>query len=126
MNHDMVLRTRVLLLDEGRLGPTVELRAFRLMASVSPAAYLPKLSRALVASSSGLKRWARPELWPAFLEEAVAAAERMDVSDPLRADVLFEARDAYQAHLRAVGRLSEALPGSATATGPGRAERGGQ
>ncbi|MFC9325515.1 hypothetical protein [Kitasatospora sp. NPDC057015] len=126
MNHDMVLRTRVLLLDEGRLSPMVELRAFRLMASVSPAAYLPKLSRALVASSSGLKRWARPEMWSAFLEEAVAAAERMDVSDPLRAEVLAEAVGAYRQQLALVERQSDAIAVRARTVAAGPAGGGGR
>ncbi|MET9616240.1 hypothetical protein [Kitasatospora indigofera] len=104
-NHDAVLRARVLMLDEGRIGPVHELRALRVLAPVAPAAYLPKLSMALVEYA---KARTGPERL-ALLAEAVDAAERMDRTDPVRAAVLLKALDASQEQLDAAGRRSDAL-----------------
>ncbi|MCX5212576.1 hypothetical protein OG689_25370 [Kitasatospora sp. NBC_00240] len=122
MNSEAVLRARVLMLDEGRIAPVQELRALRVLAPVAPAAYLPKLSRALVKYAKGRTG---PERL-ALLVEAVDAAERMDEADPVRPAVLLKALNAYQKQLDAAGRPSDALAArgrmleAARAAGTGR------
>lgn len=84
MNHDEVLRARMLLLGSGELSTAERLRAYRVLVHVSPAVYRTKLSRLLVklAARSG------PEARAALLAEAVTVAEGLAERDPLRTDVL--------------------------------------
>ncbi|WP_371478469.1 hypothetical protein [Kitasatospora sp. NBC_00315] len=87
MNHDAVLRARVFLLGSGELDRTKALQAYRLLVPVNPAVYLPLLSRALLERAKGL---ARPEAL-VLIEEALGLAERLDLTDPVRADLVAEA-----------------------------------
>ncbi|MGW1881348.1 hypothetical protein [Streptomyces sp. NPDC001970] len=112
MNHsenvdqDTVLRARTMLLGSGRLGLHQEVGAYRVLAEVSPLAYLPRLTRALLTLSHREFR-DRPEIRLSVIEEAVAAARRFDEREPKRAELLIDALDAYQHRLYALGRRAE-------------------
>jgi len=104
MSNEMVLRARVLLLDEGRtdanrLDPAAELRAYRVLAPVSPLVYRRKLALALVAWVDSPAYADRPELRLALLREAVDAADGMPADAPFRTAVLLLTLDAAQRHL---------------------------
>ncbi|MFD6417057.1 hypothetical protein [Streptomyces sp. NPDC060194] len=88
-DHHAVLRARVLLLGSGPLDPAEELAAYRLLAEVSPRAYLPKLVDALLARSARDPR-------PALTAEAVAAARRIDPSEPNRQQRLDAAMELHR------------------------------
>ncbi|MEU9134150.1 hypothetical protein AB0D08_39815 [Kitasatospora sp. NPDC048540] len=147
MNHDAVLRAKVRLFDEDRLGVLQLVHAYRVLVGTGPAAYRPKLSRALVELSEDASLLGLPEARLRLLAEAVAAAEGLAQDDPVRPPVLFDALDAHQRELygqdrrpdglaargrllavarttgRADGRLVRALGGWATALAEeGRAE----
>lgn len=109
MDHDAVLRARVLLIGSGRLGLLQKVGAYRVLAEVSPAAYRPKLSRALVGLSYGSTLRDRPEIRRRVVEEAVAAARGLDQADPMRARALLHALDAHQELLYGLGQPSAGL-----------------
>ncbi|WP_217238512.1 hypothetical protein [Streptomyces sp. AC555_RSS877] len=128
MNHsgkvdqDDIMRARNVLLASGRRTAREEVDAYRVLAQVSPASYLPRLVKALqhlsYDSSSG-----RPH--PASLalcEEAVAAARAVDPADPARADLLYGALDTCQRELFTVGRRTEGLALRAEMLAIGRAQ----
>lgn len=104
IDHDAVLRARVLLLGSGRLSQAELVGAYRVLAEVSPKAYVPKLVDALLA----LRHESRdPEVDVALAAEASRAARRTEVGAPNRAELLRRALDAYQASLFALGRRAE-------------------
>ncbi|MFG2869513.1 hypothetical protein [Streptomyces sp. NPDC048338] len=103
-DHDAVLRARVLLLGSGRLRPLEEVHAYRVLAEVSPKAYLPKLVDALLSMSY---RSRDPEVDLTLTAEAVEAARRIHAGAPARAERLRRALDAYQRALFALGRRAE-------------------
>ncbi|MBZ4321306.1 hypothetical protein [Streptomyces huiliensis] len=104
IDHDAVLRARVLLLGSGRLSTLEKVHAYRVLAEVSPKAYLPKLVDALLSLSYESRvREARL----ALAAEAVGAGRRMEADAPKRAERLCGALDAYQRALFALGRRAE-------------------
>ncbi|MFJ9591813.1 hypothetical protein ACIRS3_03560 [Streptomyces virginiae] len=105
INHDAVLRARVLLLGSGMLGLREQVDAYRVLAEVSPKAYLPKLVDALLLTSYRSRRV--PEVDLALTTEAVEAARRIEAGVPTRAERLCRALDAHQRALFALGRRAE-------------------
>ncbi|QXE38042.1 hypothetical protein KQY30_31230 [Streptomyces sp. GMY02] len=104
IDHDAVLRARVLLLGSGRPGRAELVDAYRVLAEVSPKAYVPKLVDALLA----LRHESRdPKVDIALAAEASRAARRIEVGAPNRAGRLRRALDAYQTSLFALGRRAE-------------------
>ncbi|MCX4679472.1 hypothetical protein OG413_30010 [Streptomyces sp. NBC_01433] len=128
MNHsgkvdqDDIVRARNVLLASGRRTPREEVDAYRVLAQVSPAPYLPLLAGALQRlsydSGSGKKHVARL----ALREEAVAAARSIDPAEPARGDVLYGALDACQTELYCLGRGAEGLAMRAEMLAIGRAQ----
>ncbi|MEU1495068.1 hypothetical protein ABZ456_33105 [Streptomyces sp. NPDC005776] len=128
MNHpakvdqDDIVRARNVLLASGRRTPGEEVDAYRVLAQVSPASYLPLLARALQRLSYDAGRGRpRPDSL-ALCEEAVAAARSIDTAEPARADVLYGALDSCQRELYAVGRRAEGLAMRAEMLALGRAQ----
>lgn len=78
-----------------------------MLAKVSPAAYLPKLVRALNAYGPGFRD--RPDVRLALDAEAAEAARRLDVTETNGARLLCQALHAYQHALFFVGRRKEGL-----------------
>ncbi|WP_406863892.1 hypothetical protein ABZO31_27055 [Streptomyces sp. HUAS MG47] len=103
-DHDAVLRARVLLLGSERPDLLEEVHAYRVLAEVSPNAYLPKLAGALVSLSH---RAQDPEVELALCAEAVDTARRIDAGVTPRTASLCHALDAYQRVLFAAGRRAE-------------------
>ncbi|GAA3789192.1 hypothetical protein GCM10023083_26180 [Streptomyces phyllanthi] len=104
IDHDAVLRARVLLLGSGRPSRAELVGAYRVLAEVSPKAYVPKLVDALLA----LRHESRdPKVDVALAAEASRAARRIEAGAPNRAERLRRALDAYQASLFALGRRAE-------------------
>ncbi|MDX2524693.1 hypothetical protein ACSCB1_02625 [Streptomyces europaeiscabiei] len=104
IDHDAVLRARVLLLGSGRPSRAELVGAYRVLAEVSPKAYMPKLVDALLA----LRYESRdPKVDLALAAEASRAARRIEVGAPNRAERLHRALDAYQASLFALGHRAE-------------------
>ncbi|MER6994536.1 hypothetical protein [Streptomyces sp. NPDC000410] len=109
VDHDDILRARTLLLASGRRTPREEVSAYRVLAHVSPAAYLPRLVTALRHLSYDDCYRDLPEQLFALREEAVAAARAIDPAEPARAELLYDALDRYQWHLYDLGRRTEGL-----------------
>ncbi|MEU9083762.1 hypothetical protein [Streptomyces sp. NPDC048357] len=105
-SHDAVLRARVALLGSQALPIRQEVAAYRVLAQVSPLAYLPLLTRALYEYSR-LEFAALPETALALRAEAVAAARRMYSMEPGRADLLVGALIRYKRQLTRMGREAE-------------------
>ncbi|MFE1551000.1 hypothetical protein [Streptomyces sp. NPDC058718] len=103
-DEDAVLRARVALLGSRRLTIREEVEAYRVLAEVSPQAYLPKLVQVLVDCSYSL---GNAELRPALYAEAVAAARRFDAEVPNRDKLLRQALHSHELALFAVGRRAE-------------------
>ncbi|MCR8942044.1 hypothetical protein NW249_07915 [Streptomyces sp. OUCMDZ-4982] len=97
VDQDDITRARTILLASGRRTPYEEVDAYRVLARVGPAAYLPRLVRALHDLSyerghgsgrcgcPGSGYGERPAARLALLEEAVAAARAVDPAEPGRA-----------------------------------------
>ncbi|MFD7609309.1 hypothetical protein [Streptomyces sp. NPDC059828] len=120
IDHDAVLRARVLLLGSGRPSLLEQVHAYRTLAEVSPKAYLPKLVDALL-STSYRSRDVEVEL--ALITEAVEAARRIEAGAPTRAERLCRALDAYQRSLFALGRRAEGRAACEEMAGAGRSGR---
>lgn len=87
IDHDAVLRARVALLGSGTLPVRRRVAAYRVLADVSPLAYLPLLAEALHAYAH--QEFAHvPGISPALHTEAAAAARRMYELEPERAELL--------------------------------------
>ncbi|MFF7205501.1 hypothetical protein [Streptomyces sp. NPDC008141] len=104
IDHEAVLRARVLLLGSGRPSLLEQVHAYRVLAEVSPKAYLPKLVDALLSMSYSRRD---PEVDLALGAEAVEAARRIEDGAATRAEQLCRALDAYQRALFALGRRAE-------------------
>ncbi|KOV38010.1 hypothetical protein ADK60_03135 [Streptomyces sp. XY431] len=104
IDHDAVLRARVLLLGSGRLWPEELVGAYRVLAEVSPQVYGPKLVDALLTL---YYRSRDPKVDVALSAEAYRAARGMEAGAPDRAERWCRALDAYQASLFALGRRAE-------------------
>ncbi|MFD3994620.1 hypothetical protein [Streptomyces sp. NPDC058548] len=109
VDHDAVLRARTMLLGSGRPSLSQEVQAYRVLAKVSPAAYLPKLVAALAryGYEPGFRDHPLPRL--ALHAEAAEAARRLDVTETNGARLLCQALDAYQYTLFLVGRREEGM-----------------
>ncbi|MEV0447424.1 hypothetical protein [Streptomyces sp. NPDC050600] len=99
-----MLRARVLLLGSGRLSLWQEVGAYRVLAEVSPRAYLPKLVGALVTQSYQVED---PASALALTEEAASAARRLDAGTPNGTELRRRALGAYERELFAAGRRDE-------------------
>ncbi|MFJ7069820.1 hypothetical protein [Streptomyces sp. NPDC101115] len=100
-DQNAVLRARVLLLGSGEPSLWERIGAYRVLAEVSPRAYLPKLADALVERGQEL---GDPEVKARLFAEAVEAARRIEAGAPCRAERLRQALDAQQGVLLALGR----------------------
>ncbi|MFF8837045.1 hypothetical protein [Streptomyces sp. NPDC015130] len=109
VDHDAVLRARTMLLGSGRLSRSQEVDAYRVLARVSPAAYLPKLVRALTSYDYEPGFRDRPEVRIVWYAEAAEAARGLDTSEHAGATLLCSALNAYQHTLFVLGRRSEGL-----------------
>ncbi|MBW5485334.1 hypothetical protein [Streptomyces bambusae] len=114
MNHsrkidqDAVLRARVLLLGSGGIGLKERVDAYRVLAEVSPKAYLPLLSRWLLALPAERNGFG-PDTELRIVDEAVAAARRIHEDWPGRYELLTRALQARAGLLRRAGRPEESL-----------------
>lgn len=107
INHDAVLRARVALLGSQALPVRQQVAAYRVLAQVSPLAYLPLLAVALYDYSR--QDFAHlPETALALRAESVAAARRMYGLEPGRVELLVAALAAYKEQLVLMGRAEEA------------------
>ncbi|MFF4493899.1 hypothetical protein [Streptomyces sp. NPDC001546] len=104
IDHDAVLRARVLLLGSGRPSRAELAGAYRVLAEVSPKAYMGKLVDAVLALYYENRD---PEASLALAAEASRAARRIEAGMPLRAERLHRALDAHQRTLFAQGRRAE-------------------
>ncbi|MEV7415223.1 hypothetical protein [Streptomyces sp. NPDC089919] len=105
IDHDAVLRARVLLLGSGLPSQAELVGAYRVLAEVSPKAYGPKLVEGLLR----LRAQSRdPHVDVALAAEAVRAARRLDAGVRDRAQRLCGALTAHQDSLFALGRRAEA------------------
>ncbi|MFD6423357.1 hypothetical protein [Streptomyces sp. NPDC060198] len=119
IDHDAVLRARVLLLGSGRPSRAELVGAYRVLAEVSPKAYMPKLVDVLLA----LRHESRdPKVDLALAAEASRAARRIEVGAPNRAERLYRALDACQASLFALGHRAEGRAICEELAGAGRSE----
>lgn len=116
------MRARNILLASGRRTPQQEVRAYRVLAQVSPASYLPLLVQALQALSYDTSVGRPHPASLALCEEAVAAARAIDPAEPNRADVLYGALTSCQRELYTVGRRAEGLAMRAEMLAIGRAQ----
>ncbi|GAA0272636.1 hypothetical protein GCM10010302_07780 [Streptomyces polychromogenes] len=104
IDHDAVLRARVLLLGSGRPSRAELAGAYRVLAEVSPKAYLPKLVGALLS----LRYESRdPEVAVTLTAEASRAARRLEPGARDRAELLRQALDAHQVALFDLGHRAE-------------------
>ncbi|MFJ5832701.1 hypothetical protein [Streptomyces sp. NPDC093089] len=104
VDQDAVLRARVLLLGSGRLTARERVGAYRVLAEVSPLAYLPKLVDALIERTHELDE---PELHVTLYAEALAAARRLPADAPRREGRLSRTLSGYEHALFAAGRRAE-------------------
>ncbi|MFF5971096.1 hypothetical protein ACFY7C_06165 [Streptomyces sp. NPDC012769] len=102
IDQDAVLRARVLLLGSGRLSTWECVGAYRVLARVSPRAYLPRLMDALLGRGYELDD---PEVRVRLFAEAVDAARRIE--GDARPGRLARALGAYERALFAAGRRAE-------------------
>lgn len=117
------MRARNILLASGRRTPREEVDAYRVLAQVSPAAYLPRLSKALQRLSYDTSSGKRHPACLALREEAVAAARAIDPTEPARADLLYAALDTCQRVLYTLGQRAEGLAIGRAQTQVGRPVR---
>lgn len=122
VDQDDIVRARNVLLASGRRTPREEVDAYRVLARVSPAAYLPRLVKALQSLSYDTSVGKRHPACLALLEEAVAVARSVDPSEPGRADLLYGALDSCQRELYTLGRRAEGLAMRAEMLAIGRAQ----
>ncbi|MFF4081157.1 hypothetical protein ACFYZN_17375 [Streptomyces sp. NPDC001777] len=107
VDQDAVLRARTVLLGSGRPDARQELEAYRVLAEVSPRAYLPKLCRALISAGHARELRDHPDAQLALYAEAVAVARRIGADDPNRTEILVRALSAHQRQLYEAGRRAE-------------------
>ncbi|MEU9644899.1 hypothetical protein [Streptomyces sp. NPDC048188] len=116
------MRARNVLLASGRRTPREEVDAYRVLARVSPASYLPLLARALQRLTYDTGSGKKHPSCLALCEEAVAAARAIDRAEPARAEVLYTALDSCQRELYDLGRRAEGLAMRAEMLAIGRAQ----
>ncbi|QES47100.1 hypothetical protein DEJ50_03805 [Streptomyces venezuelae] len=106
INHDAVLRARVALLGSEALPVRQRVAAYRVLAQVSPLAYLPRLATALVDFST--QEFAHePAIALALRAEAVAAARLMCTMEPERSALLVRTLNHYRQQLARMDRHAE-------------------
>ncbi|MFI5545968.1 hypothetical protein ACIA6E_19595 [Streptomyces sp. NPDC051815] len=106
INHDAVLRARVALLGSQTLTARQKVAAYRVLAQVSPLAYLHRLPEALYEYSK--QDFAhRPDIALALRAEGLDAARRMCGLETGRAQLLVEALHYYGEQLALMGRAEE-------------------
>ncbi|MFJ8083132.1 hypothetical protein ACIQ6Y_21315 [Streptomyces sp. NPDC096205] len=127
VDQDTIIRARNILLASGRRTPREEVDAYRVLARVSPASYLPRLVNALLRLTYDTDSGRRHPASLALCEEAVAVARTVDPAEPARTDLLYRALDACQRELYDVGRRAEglALRAEMLSIGRAQAERSG-
>lgn len=106
IDHDAVLRARIALFGTEPLPCRQQVAAYRVLAQVSPLAYLPLLVKALYPYSREFDH--RPDIALALLAEAVAAARRLCALEPDRTRPLELALAVYRNQLARMGREEEA------------------
>ncbi|MFE3555081.1 hypothetical protein ACFXKW_09475 [Streptomyces sp. NPDC059193] len=116
-----------MLLASGQRTAREEVDAYRVLAQVSPAAYLPRLAAALLRLGYGTDTGKKHAACLALCEEAVAVARSIDPAEPTREDVLYRALDWCQRELYVLDRGAEgfALRAEMLAMGRARAARSG-
>ncbi|MFE2555824.1 hypothetical protein ACFXGT_07285 [Streptomyces sp. NPDC059352] len=119
VDHDAVLRARTMLLGSDLPSLSQQVQAYRVLAQVSPAAYLPKLTRALVSYGYEVGDRGGLEMRLALHAEAADAGRRIDAGEPNRTEELCHLLDVYQRTLLTAGRRAEAF-----AVGEEKAEAG--
>ncbi|WP_030771946.1 MULTISPECIES: hypothetical protein [unclassified Streptomyces] len=102
IDHDAVLRARLLLLASGRPERDQLVDAYRTLVEVNPKAYAPLLVDALLSTTGR-----DTEVRLASAVEAVEAGRRIEVGAPAREERLRRALNAYQRALFALGRRAE-------------------
>ncbi|MBB5932815.1 hypothetical protein [Streptomyces echinatus] len=122
VDQDDIVWARNVLLGSGHRTTRQEVDAYRVLAQVSPASYLPLLARALQRLSYDSGAGERHPACLALCEEAVDVARSIDPAEPNRADVLFEALNSCQQELYTVGRRAEGLAMRAEMLAIGRAQ----
>ncbi|MFD0023334.1 hypothetical protein [Streptomyces sp. NPDC058382] len=122
MDQDDILWAQNTLLASGRRTPSEEVDAYRVLAQVGPAAYLPRLVEALGRLSYDTSRGTWHPASLALSEEAVAAARNIDPAEPARDDILYGALNACQRQLYMLGRRVEGLAMRAEMLAVGRAQ----
>ncbi len=122
IDQDDILRARTILLAGTHPAPREQVDAYRVLAQVSPAAYLPLLARALQRLRYDVTTGRKHADSVALCEEAVAAARAIDPAEPSRADVLYDALDTCQRELYEHGRRAEGLALRAEMLAIGRAQ----
>lgn len=120
VDHDAVLRARVLLLGSGPLSAWQEIGAYRVLAGVSPRAYLPKLVGALITQAHHTRDH---EQAFALFAQAADDARRLGAGTPDGAEPLCHALDARRRALFAAGRRSEGRAVCEELAGAGSYER---
>ncbi|MFE4618233.1 hypothetical protein ACFRJ7_19265 [Streptomyces sp. NPDC056747] len=124
VDHDAVLRARTMLLGSEQLSVVQLVEAYRVLAKVSPAAYLPKLAGALTSYGYEVQRVGRaPGAGLALYMEAVEAARRIDAAEPNRAKVLGDTLGSYERALFGAGRRAEGRAVCEEAAAMGRTGR---
>ncbi|MFJ8864297.1 hypothetical protein ACIRD6_00810 [Streptomyces sp. NPDC102473] len=106
VDHHAVLRARTLLLGSGTINIHEAVDAYRLLAVVSPAVYLPRLAQALLEYGTADPR--NPDTRLAVVTEAASAARRMEAAEPRRGPLLRKALEACEQELTVLGRTEEA------------------
>ncbi|MER6519945.1 hypothetical protein ABT246_24205 [Streptomyces sp. NPDC001553] len=106
INHHAVLRARVALLGSGKPPLDQRVAAYRVLAQVSPLAYLPLLAIAL--GKYARREFAdRPDIAAALHAESVAAARRVCALEPERGELLVHSLTLYREQLIHMDRQEE-------------------
>ncbi|MGW6822504.1 hypothetical protein [Streptomyces sp. NPDC055005] len=106
INHDAVLRARVALLGSGKPSLDQRVAAYRVLAQVSPLAYLPLLTIAL-GKYARREFVGRPDIALALHAESVAAARRLCALEPERVELLVHSLTLYREQLIHMDRQEE-------------------
>ncbi|MER5730595.1 hypothetical protein ABT084_20075 [Streptomyces sp. NPDC002138] len=107
ISHDAVLRARVALLGSGKPTLAERVAAYRVLAGVSPLAYLPLLAIAL-RKYAHREFTHQPVTQLALLAESVAAARDMYAREPGRIGLLIDSLLGHREQLERMGRQAEA------------------
>ncbi|MFI5979948.1 hypothetical protein ACIBEA_03620 [Streptomyces sp. NPDC051555] len=107
ISHDAVLRARVALLTSGKPQLGERVAAYRVLARVSPLAYLPLLAVAL--GKYAVREFSHePAVVAALLAESVAAAREAYAREPARVGLLADCLTVYRLQMERMDRGAEA------------------